>query len=87
MSRENKRMLMKLVGLALSFAYESIVAWFYVVLVLVTLAYGRSFPNAFVRDESLSLNIIVAGMFLTLWIGRIAFRSELFLFTDKEKKS
>jgi len=53
MSRENKRMLMKLVGLALSFAYESIVAWFYVVLVLVTLAYGRSFPNAFVRDESL----------------------------------
>jgi len=87
MSRENKRMLMKLVGLALSFAYESIVAWFYVVLVLVTLAYGRSFPDAFVRDESLSFNVIVAGMFLVFWIGRIAFRSELFLFTDKEKKS
>lgn len=73
----------KLMWWLLTFIYEAIAACIYVILVLVTVAYGREFPNTFVGDEPLSLTSIIAGMFLAWWIIRVACAPDSF---TKEKK-
>lgn len=68
----------------MSLIFEAMAACIYVILILVTLAYGRTFPNTFVGDEPLSLTTIIAGMFLAWWIIRVACAPDSF--SIKEKK-
>lgn len=77
----------KLLWWLMSLIFEAMAACIYVILVLVTLAYGLAFPNTFVGDEPLSLTAIVAGMFLAQWIIRVACAPDSFSDTRKEKKT